>query len=55
MQFRVKSMMKENGGCLLVPAHEDMPRSSNGQPNPSAMATDQSIDMLIVKGCTVQR
>jgi hypothetical protein len=55
MQFRVKSIMKENGGCLLVPAHEDMPRPSNGQPNPSAMAADQSIDMLIVKGCTVPR
>ncbi len=55
MQFRVKGMIKGTGGCFLVPEHEDMPKPSNRQPNPSAMTADTSTDMLIVKGCTVQR
>lgn len=48
MQFRVKSVMARGdaGGCLLIPAHEDMPKTPS---------EDVPADMLIVKGCTVVR
>ncbi|MBP2295838.1 hypothetical protein [Azospirillum rugosum] len=47
MRFKVKSVMARGAeGCLLVPAHEDMPKTPS---------TEIPADMLIVKDCTVER
>ncbi|KAA0675795.1 hypothetical protein [Roseomonas genomospecies 6] len=43
--FRVKSVLLQDGRCLLIPRHEDMP--ANGE--------DEPVDMLIVDPCRVLR
>ncbi len=43
--FRVKAVLLQDGRCLLIPRHEDMPANGEGEP----------VDMLIVDPCRVLR
>ncbi|CAO3459711.1 hypothetical protein GAY33_26355 [Azospirillum brasilense] len=45
MWFRVKAVLLQDGRCLLIPKHEDMP----------AKGEDEPVDMLIVDPCRVLR
>lgn len=45
MWFRVKAVLLQDGRCLLIPKHEDMP----------AKGGDEPVDMLIVDPCRVLR
>ncbi|OYD80364.1 MULTISPECIES: hypothetical protein [Azospirillum] len=43
MWFRVKAVLLQDGRCLLIPKHEDMPAKGEGEP----------VDMLILDPCRV--
>jgi len=45
MWFRVKAVLLQDGRCLLIPKHEDMPAKGENEP----------VDMLIVDPCRVLR
>lgn len=45
MWFRVKAVLLQDGRCLLIPKHEDMPTKGEDEP----------VDMLIVDPCRVLR